>query len=70
MRKVDVSISKSYYKSTVVTIEIPDDVQEGDIMDYLCELDDKTSELTDELADASFNSDGSMEIEEWDFKKD
>ena len=66
--KINVSITKNYYKSMVVPVEIPEHIEEDMIVDYLEEKMSLT--LTDELADASFNEAGPMEIEEWDFIPD
>jgi len=61
--KVKVAISKTYYKSSTIDIEVPDNIKEDDIIDYLYELDYRTSKLTSELADASLHAAGDMEVE-------
>jgi len=61
--KIKVAITKTYYKATTIEIDVPDEIDEQDFEDYLYELDYRTSELTNALADASFNAAGDMEIE-------
>ena len=61
--KVKVAISKTYYKSSTIEVEIPDDIKEDDVIEYLYNLDYRTSELTSDLADASLHAAGDMEVE-------
>jgi len=64
--KIKVAITKTYYKAATIEMDVPDDIDEQDIEDYLYELDWRTSELTSALADSSLNAAGDMEVEGFD----
>lgn len=63
MKTVEVQVTKSYYKSTTMNVEVPEHLTDDEIHTYVEQQENKTSELSDALADASLNSDGNMEIE-------
>jgi len=57
MKKVEVLITKTYYKATTMMVEVPKDIKDDDIHDYLLKLEDDTCILSNELANASLNGD-------------
>ena len=64
--KVQVTVSKNYYKATTVEIEVPDGMDDQDVWNYLDDMQNKRLELSDALADASLNEAGDLEIEHID----
>ena len=64
MKTVQVQVTKTYYKSTVVDMEVPEHLTEDEVHGYVEAQERKTSELSDALADASLNADmDGLEIE-------
>jgi len=61
---VKVLVTKTYYKSTTVPMSVPDHLTDDEIQQYVESQENKTSELSDALADASLNADmDGIEIE-------
>jgi len=62
--KISVQVTKTYYKSTVVELEVSDDIHEDDVYSYLEKLEDEDFLLSDALGDASLEADyGGVEFE-------
>lgn len=63
-KQVEVQVTKTYYKSTTLTVDVPGHLTDDEVHTFIEKLNDKTNNLTDELADASLNEDmGGVEIE-------
>lgn len=63
-KQVEVQVTKTYYKSTTLTVDVPEHLTDDEVHTFIEKLNDKTNNLTDELADASLNEDmGGVEIE-------
>jgi hypothetical protein len=66
--KVKVRVSKYYYKTTEVEVDVPSHIKFADLQDYLDNLEDETSQFTDALAAASLNSEaGTFLLEPFGF---
>ena len=62
-RKVEVYVVKNYWKSATIEVEVPDDVKEDDVHEWLEAKEQKDNHFSDELANGSLQGDGLIEIE-------
>lgn len=63
-KQVEVQVTKTYYKSTTLTVDVPEHLTDDEVHTFIEKIEDKTSTLSDALDNASLNEDmGGVEIE-------
>lgn len=55
MRTITVEVERTYYKSVEVEIQVPKNVSDDDLKDYLIESEELDDLVSDALGDASLN---------------
>ena len=63
-KQVNIQITKTYHKSTTLTVDVPEHLTDDEVHAYIEIQENKNSKLSDVLADASLNTDmDGVEIE-------
>lgn len=63
-KQVKVQVTKTYYKSTVIEIDVPEHLTDDEVHAFAESMENRHSTLSDALADASLNGDmDGVEIE-------
>ena len=54
-KTITLTVDRTYYKSTTIEVQVPENLNDEDLRDYLTEDSDIDDEIEDAIGDASLN---------------